>query len=839
MYKRIASFLSSLLRSIVSYSKRHYPLFFAFMQRREWIVVVFFFSLIALLFVRLFALQFIQSDDYDSLLTSNHTSSLSFKAQRWQVYATTRANDTLKLTDNITLYTVFVDPQFVKQKDKFITLITPLIYTHLCQNYGFSHPDQEQCIRNIESFTQKDILPKAPERMYYGGDVVSDNYYTFDMTGYMNTYTTLLSGFTTGTAYDMISQRLHDRIVIGERKYNYVGFFSDTALLDRVRALQAPYIHIIQDHYIFIEPRVLAGFSRSRAINDMTDIFAARGYDDIVDNLDSLTVPHSYRYVRLMTNVHPMIADAINKLKIQYYKDYAKTDPDKIPLFHGVGLEPYTRRYYPYANFMSHILGYVDKDGNPLYGVEQYFNDILKGADGKIEWRSASWAIGANDFTIKNVENGYDVYLTIDPSIQKQVEIVAQKYQKMFQSDSVSVLVYDPYSGHVIASANAPDFDPNNVSEVYALTPLAVEYGFLADDLSRLDYPLYVQTGGETRVATVAERSDTTLPKYMTKVPLWPNLFIDKNIAFPYEPWSIFKAFTYAIGLDTNEIDMYDEYTDLESQVKIGDYTIRNAAVEACQWVHSFLYALQHSCNVGMVRIAQKLTKNLFYNYLDKLWFGQMTHIELAGEDPWFVDNPSTVSLTRFYNNVFGQWLLATPIQIAAAYGAVLNGGQYIKPTILDKICEWWTTHCQYNKTKIVRQVFDPRISELLKFSLVQVLAVKENAAYADIPWYKEWGKSWTSQIAFRGKYKDGRWWTNGSFVGMITQDNLTYLVTIQVRRPRTSQRWNQTAWAIFKEIATFLINYETIQGGVFLKDDKRPALPVSTSSYGEMESFD
>ncbi|MBP7884994.1 hypothetical protein KAZ93_02355 [Patescibacteria group bacterium] len=150
-------------------------------------------------------------------------------------------------------------------------------------------------------------------------------------------------------------------------------------------ALQHPFLRIVQDHYVFIEPRAIGSLSRSKLIRDMSDIFSSRGYDDIVDNLDSLTLPHKYRYMKLMTNVHPAIADALNKLKLQYYKDYAKGDPDKIPLLHGVGLESYTRRYYPYNNFMSHILGYVDKDGNPLYGTEQYFNDLLKGVDGKIE----------------------------------------------------------------------------------------------------------------------------------------------------------------------------------------------------------------------------------------------------------------------------------------------------------------------------------------------------------------------------------------------------------------------------------------------------------------------
>lgn len=244
--------------------------------------------------------------------------------------------------------------------------------------------------------------------------------------------------------------------------------------MEKLRSLNISSLRIVQDHYVFIQPRAIGVLAKIKVINDLAEIFSSRGYDDVVDNLDSLTKPHRYRYVRLMSNVHPAIADALNKLKIQYYKD---RDPvDKIPLLHGVGLESSTRRYYPYNNFMSHVLGYVDKDGNPLYGIEQYFNDILKGVDGRIEGRSASWAIGANDFTIKNVENGYDIYLTLDPSIQKQIEIITQNYQKRFQADSISVLIYDPYSGHIIASSNAPDFNPNNVNDVYALMPLDIDH---------------------------------------------------------------------------------------------------------------------------------------------------------------------------------------------------------------------------------------------------------------------------------------------------------------------------------------------------------------------------
>jgi cell division protein FtsI/penicillin-binding protein 2 len=206
------------------------------------------------------------------------------------------------------------------------------------------------------------------------------------------------------------------------------------------------------------------------------------------------------------------------------------------------------------------------------------------------------------------------------------------------------------------------------------------------------------------------------------------------------------------------------------------------------------------------------LTQNTFYNYVEKLGFASMTNIELAGEDPWFVEWVGTVSVARFFNNVFGQWLLVTPIQIAAAYWSMLNGGTYIKPTILSKVCEAWTNECQENDKKIVRQIFEPRIADQLKYSLTKVIEIPDNGKYADIPQYQVWWKSWTSQISYRGKYKWGNGWTNWSFVGMITQDNLKYLVVIQVRRPRSTQRWNKTAGLIFRDTASFLINYSTLK---------------------------
>lgn len=97
---------------------------------------------------------------------------------------------------------------------------------------------------------------------------------------------------------------------------------------------------------------------------------------------------------------------------------------------------------------MANILGYVDKTQHAYFGVEQYFDSLLRGVDGKIKGRSSSLigAIGANEFEVENAKDGDDVFLTVDVGIQKEIEAIAQRYLSEFSADSISILVYDPFS---------------------------------------------------------------------------------------------------------------------------------------------------------------------------------------------------------------------------------------------------------------------------------------------------------------------------------------------------------------------------------------------------------
>jgi len=535
------------------------------------------------------------------------------------------------------------------------------------------------------------------------------------------------------------------------------------------------------------------------------------GYLNSYNNFDKNFYEQENRYVKILSNVNPVVAQMVRDLKLEYYTERTK---DNVPILHGLWLEPYTSRYYPYWSFLSNVLWYVDKNGVAFYGIEQYFDDMLRGKDGKIIWRASAWIwwVGANEFEIEDVVNGDDIYLTIDIWIQKEVEIIAKKWQESLRADSVSILIYNPNNGEIKASINYPSFDPNSYNDAYLLKPLWPKEGYIVDDETYMDIPVYLITGNNTKLATTTERVDWDLKKYVTRNIYGSQVFIDKNVSMAYEPGSIFKAFTVAIWLDTDEIRLYDFYND-PWEVKVWPYTIKNADNKNCMWDNSFMNAFVYSCNIWMVRIVQAVWKNNFYNYLNKLNFGQLTNIELAWEDPWSMDLVSTVSLARYLNNSFWQWLLSTPLQIAAAYWALVNGGYYIKPTILAWIRDNETGKYDQNKPEVLRQIFRPETAEEIKDALFRIM--ETNPDYINmmrLEWFTLGGKSWTSQISFRWKYMQGLWWTNASFVWLVTKEDPEYIVVVQVRRPRQTLWWSETAGKIFSEVGKFLIWYSFIE---------------------------
>lgn len=775
---------------------------------KEFYLLLFFWLLFFVIILRLFFLQVINHRYYDDVLNSQHVSSSLLEADRWDIYAYDKSWTPVKLTENIMLYNVFVDPKFISDKSKFIDLISPIVYKHLCETKWMKQVDLTGCIQNIEIYTNKQLFPVKPEFFYFASGIISSWYYTYDRTWYYNQYNQILTWFTTWIAFSLIKTRLDQKIEIWIKPKNYIWFFTNTSFLKELIDLNLSYIDIQYNNYVYIIPNRIVNPARDWIV--LKKLLDKYWYMVYYSNFDKNLYPQENRYVKILSEANPSVAQMIKDLKLKYYTERTKNN---IPILHWLGIESYNVRYYPYWSFMSNVLWFVHKSGTPIYGIEQYFDQLLRGKDWKVIWRASAWIwpVWANEFQIEEVKNWDDVYLTIDIWMQREIENIVKQYNKDFRSDSVSVLVFDPFSWQVIASVNQPNFDPNNYDDVYSLQPLSPEYAYIVDREDYLDVPIYIKTSWEVSLAKSFQRQDISLQKYISKNIYWPQVLRDKNVSMPYEPWSIFKAFTIGIGFDIDEIRPYDFYND-PWYVVVWPYKIKNVD-KACLWDNSFLHAFVFSCNVWMVRIAQKIGKETFYNYLDKLQFGKPTWIELGWEEGWSVEWVTTVSLARYLNNAFWQWLLVTPLQIAAWYAALVNWWYYVQPTIVAGIYDKQTNTFRTRTKKVVRQIFKLETSEMLKDALFEVME-QNPEVWKDtkIEWFSLWWKTWTSQISYKWKYQNWNWWTNASFVWLITRDNVKYLIVVQVRRPRSSIWWWFTAWKVFWDVARFLIWYNLIE---------------------------
>ena len=352
------------------------------------------------------------------------------------------------------------------------------------------------------------------------------------------------------------------------------------------------YISIENKHYVYVLPARTSNIVTAK--KELDTILAKYAYSYSAQQLSNLFTQQENRYVKLADGISAQLAKQINDLKNDNYdikSDCKNASADclsNVPLLHGVGLEKYETRYYPYGNFASNILGFYAKEGYALYGVEQYFNELLKGKAGEIKGLSTPLLgqIASNEVGITQPIDGRDIYLTIDPLIQKKLEQLAEYYTKAFEADSTAAIIMNPFNGKIVASVNYPTFDPNHYRDAYKLQPLSLEERTIIDNDTYKDIPVFYLSGEKILSATYDQRKDPSLKKYVATNKLGASVFVDKNIALSYEPGSIIKPFTTSVGLDSDEISLYDYYTDPNRiEIDIGNgvvQVINNADKKDC-----------------------------------------------------------------------------------------------------------------------------------------------------------------------------------------------------------------------------------------------------------------
>ena len=447
-----------------------------------------------------------------------------------------------------------------------------------------------------------------------------------------------------------------------------------------------------------------------------------------------------------------------------------QADKIKEATLNGIGFQAVTQRVYPEGALAAQILGFVDTTGQGRYGLESHQNDVLKGEDGYLQAvtdvANVPLTIG-NDNISKPKNDGKNIVLSVDRNVQSYVESALAAGLQRNGAKKGSVLAMDPTNGKILAMANLPTYDPANYSKV--------------EDVAN---------------------------------------FNNDTISAPYEPGSDVKTFTLAAGIDKGVVKASDTYNNTDS-IKVGDIIVSNATKGRTGNI-TFQTALTWSLNTGFVTIAQRLgdgtnitksARDIMYDYFhNRLGLGTVTGIELANEASGTVISPDQAdgNAVRYSNMAFGQGLDTTLIQVASGFSALVNGGNYFKPTIIDGYIKDGSFVQNPAVAPLRANVVAKATSDQVKQATHDARAA--SFGFTDKQGYYVGGKTGTSQVIVNGVYSNKE--TVGTYLGYGggSEDAPRYVIMVQVSGTDQELGGAKDALPIFTDISNWMLDYLKIQ---------------------------
>ncbi len=409
--------------------------------------------------------------------------------------------------------------------------------------------------------------------------------------------------------------------------------------------------------------------------------------------------------------------------------------------FDGVYLVKEAKRYYPYNDFLSHVIGYVGIDNQGLSGIELEYDSYLNGKSGAIKYFSDA---KGNRLQMSEIyekpQDGMDMMLTIDYNIQASIERELNNIVMKYNPEHALILAVNPKTGEILGMGSRPSFSPNNYQ----------------------DYSI--------------ETINQNLPIWMT-----------------YEPGSTFKIITLSAAINENKVDLQAETFYDHGAVHVENARIRcwKAGGHGQQ---TFLQVVENSCNPGFVELGQRLGKETLFSYIHEFGFGEKTGIDLNGEAKGILFNLNRVGPVELATTAFGQGVSVTPIQQVMAVSAAINGGNLLKPYIVKSFLEPETkTPIMEYQPKMVRQVITKETSEKVRYALESVVS-NGTGRPAYIDGYRVGGKTGTAQKVKNGSYMVGNYIV--SFVGFLPADDPEIVVYVAVDHPKGVVQYGGTVAA-------------------------------------------
>jgi cell division protein FtsI (penicillin-binding protein 3) len=419
---------------------------------------------------------------------------------------------------------------------------------------------------------------------------------------------------------------------------------------------------------------------------------------------------------------------------------------DKIQKLKIPGLEfiPRYKRYYPHDWTASQLLGSTGTDDQGLGGLEFSLEKQLTGTAGERKLVKDAMGEPIEMRDVKPVRPGRNVRLTLDYNIQDRAEQVLNEVGKTWRPKGATALVMDPNSGAILALANWPAVNANALDE--------------APDYARQN----------------------------------------RAIGATYEPGSTFKAFTVAAALEDGKVTP-DTMFDLPPILKVADREIKDAEAHGYE-SRSVSDILKVSSNIGAVLIAQKVKTAPFDAWIHKWGFGKPTGVDLPGEERGLVLPLKDYSGATMGNLPIGQGIAVTPMQMAAGYAAIANGGILRAPHIVDSVGGKKT------KQPVGHRVISAATAASVRKMLEGVLGPGGTASGAEIKGYTLAGKTGTAEKPINGTYSKDKY--VASFIGFAPAEKPKLLVAVMVDEPNGEIYGGQVAAPAWKEIVNFSLSY-------------------------------
>ncbi|MCR5848012.1 MAG: penicillin-binding protein 2 [Lachnospiraceae bacterium] len=513
----------------------------------------------------------------------------------------------------------------------------------------------------------------------------------------------------------------------------------------------------------------------------------------------------------------------------------SKMKGSKETAIYGIQFEDSYSRIYPNNTLACDLIGYVNDGDEGMYGLEQYYEDDLKGVNG----RSFGYI---NDYTnlerqIVPAQNGNSLILNVDASIQRIVERKINEINESMDTEdragsyNTGVIIMESETGNVLAMAGYPFYDLNDPKAVSAdkyysqkqikelLSKFAISEGyvdgvsgniFFEEDKEPYFKILNLETGMDEVVVLTEEQKDTLdndLSGYV-RDGVWKNFCISDT----YEPGSVAKTITTAVGLDSGKLVPSDSYY-CTGVIQVLDRNIHCSHKWGCLG-GDLRMCLVKSCNPAYTVFGKKIGKETFLEYT-KDFYGIKTGIDLTGEVSAhnLVFTEATLNTTELATASFGQGFNATMIQMICGFNSLINGGNYYEPHVVNRIVDANGCVIKNIEPKILKQTVSESTSEKMKDYCIGVVEESEGTGKKSRPaGYRIGGKTGTAQISGVGGYQAGQYVVSFmSFAPAIDPKIVMYVVIDRPNIPDQSSGAVNQACILTREIYTEVLPYLNI----------------------------